>query len=132
MERLFIIIMLVCDVFAVRAQSIRGTWQLTELPPCYGNSGLFARVKTAEEGFSYALVFDEGNKGAQGLRKDSSPRLSHSKRIMYRTDGESLFILDPRVQLIEGTYIITTLTRDSLIVVNPRKSCEEFEFWRVE
>lgn len=130
--RIVILLLLLAGSVSLRGQSLSGLWEEVSGPSCPVTETLFSHVHANdEEGAHYGLLFADDKSGMEGIRYPGHVKLRDTRKILYRQQDDNLYILNPRERIIEGTYLITSLSADSLVIVNPHNPCEQFSFAKV-
>lgn len=118
---------------SLKGQSLKGLWEEASGPSCHPTENLFSRLHMIDqEGAHYGLFFTDDKSGVEGIKLPGRAKLSNTRKFLYRQQDDNLYILDPRERIIEGSYLITALSADSLVIVNPHNPCEQFSFAKVQ
>ena len=132
-------------ITASKAQSIVGTWQLTDEKTCFQSSLSDTMEKSATEkelapmmGSSSAssvarlIVFSDKGKGEEGIFKKGKKKGSSLEPFRYKIAGAELQFLDKKSGMITERYIIDELTSSTLRFHDAKKDCEIKEFTKVK
>jgi hypothetical protein len=128
-----------------QAQSIAGTWQLTDEKTCF-QSSLSETMKqsdtekelSSQMGSSSAssvarlIRFDAKGKGEEGVFKTGKKKGSSMDPFRYQIRGSELQFLDKKSGMITERYIIEELTDVTLRFHDAKKDCEIKEFTKVK
>jgi len=128
-----------------QAQTITGTWQLTDEKTCF-QSSLSETMKqsdtekelSSQMGSSSAssvarlIRFDAKGKGEEGVFKTGKKKGSSMEPFRYQVKGSELQFLDKKSGMITERYIIEELTDVTLRFHDAKKDCEIKEFTKVK
>ncbi|HRW99734.1 MAG TPA: lipocalin family protein [Cyclobacteriaceae bacterium] len=123
-----------------QAQSIVGTWQMTEEKSCLTSQ--FEESDTEKEllqsfGSSSSAVakiikFDPKGKGEEGIFKTGKRRSGDLESFRYQLSGDELQFLDKKSGIIKERFVIDELSSITLRFHSVGKECEERTFTRVK
>jgi len=127
------------------AQSITGTWQLTDEKTCF-QSSMSETMKqsdtekelSSQMGSSSAssvarlIRFDAKGKGEEGVFNTGKKKGSSMEPFRYQVKGSELQFLDKKSGMITERYIIEELTDVTLRFHDAKKDCEIKEFTKVK
>jgi len=140
-----IILGFVFSVALTHAQSITGTWQLTDEKTCF-QSALGETMKqsdtekelTSQMGSSSAssvarlIRFDAKGKGEEGVFSRGKKKGSSMEPFRYQVKGSELQFLDKKSGMIIERYVIEELTDVTLRFRDAKKDCEIKEFTKIK
>lgn len=140
-----IVIGFALSVTLSQAQTITGTWQLTEEKTCF-QSSIGATMKQSETekeltpmmGESSAssvaklISFDKKGKGEEGIFNRGKRKGSAMEAFRYQIKGSELQFLDKKSGMITERYIIEELTYSTLRFHDAKKECEIKVFSKVK
>lgn len=141
----FIILGLVFSAATSHAQSIVGTWQLTDEKTCFQSSLEETMQKTDTEkelesqmgtssasGVARLIRFDAKGKGEEGVFKKGKKKGSSMEPFRYQIQGSELQFLDKKSGMITERYVIEELTSSTLRFHDAKKDCELKAFRKVK
>jgi hypothetical protein len=145
MKQHLILSALILTAFFSHAQSIVGTWQLTDEKTCF-QSALSETMKESDTekelssqmgSSSFSSVaklirFDNKGKGEEGIFKTGKKKGSSLEPFRYQIKGSELQFLDKKSGMITERYIIEELTDSSLRFHDAKKDCEIKAFTKVK
>jgi len=128
-----------------QAQSILGTWQLTDEKTCF-QSAMSETMKesdtekelSSQMGSSSAssvaklIRFDAKGKGEEGIFKRGNKKGSSLEPFRYQVQGSELQFLDKKSGMIVERYILDELTSTTLRFHDAKKDCETKSFTKVK
>jgi hypothetical protein len=140
MKKLLILITLAIPVF-VRAQSLVGTWQLTENKTCFTSP--FKESDTEKElapsmggssgdAVAKLIKFGEKGKGEEGIFSQGKKKGSSMNDFRYQVKGNELQFLDKKSGMITSRFVIDELTDNTLRFHNAQRDCESKTFIKVK
>lgn len=127
-------------VFEAFPQSLVGTWQLVNQTTCIGDeleeddaetAALVEEMKSMSGGTSKVLRFKDNQNGEESIRLITTRKSAKVNSFMYKFDGDNLYLLDKKSRLLLGSYIVETVSSDSLIFSNKARPCETRVFVRI-
>ena len=140
-----IVIGFTLSVVITQAQTITGTWQLTEEKTCFQSSigDTMQQSETEKEltpmmGESSAssvarlIRFDAKGKGEEGIFKKGKKKGSSMEPFRYQISGSELQFLDKKSGMIAERFIIEELTSTTLRFHDAKKDCEIKIFTKVK
>lgn len=125
---------------SLQAQSIVGTWQLMKQTTCLEDNIApmdedVSKLKEEMSGMSSrtprTIQFKDNNTGEESVRIIDTRRQAGKSNFLYKSDNNSLYILDKKSKTIKATYTIDELSPDSLILSNTSRPCEVKVFVRI-
>lgn len=139
---------LVISLFTAQAQTITGTWQLTEEKTCFQSSlsdtmDTLSQSDTEKElssmmGESAAstvarlIRFDGKGRGEEGIFSKGKKKGAAMEPFRYQIKGNELQLLDKKSGIATERYIIDELTSSSLRFHDAKKECEIKVFTKVK
>lgn len=127
-------------VFEAFPQSLLGTWQLVNQTTCIGDNleeedaetaALAEEMKSMSGGTSKVIRFKDHQNGEESIRLITTRKSTKVNSFMYKYDGENLYLLDKKSRLLLDSYIVDTISADSLIFSNKARPCEMRVFVRI-
>ena len=141
MKFTFIILLNLFAFSLASGQSIIGTWQLVNQTTCMDSElgeqdedveDLVADMKSRDSGTNSIIRFKDNANGEENLRMVGSRKSNKLNSFMYKFDGNSIYLLDKKSKLLLGSYIVESISTDSLIFSNAARACEMRVFVRVK
>jgi hypothetical protein len=133
----FIVLGLVFSAMLSQAQSIVGTWQMTDEKTCFQsalsetmNQSETEKELSSQMGSSSAssvaklIRFDAKGKGEEGIFKTGKKKGSSMNPFTYQIRGSELQFLDKKSGMITERYIIEELSETTLRFHDAKKECE--------
>lgn len=133
---------LVLFVFAVtgNAQSLVGTWQVTEEKTCFESE--FKETDTEKElrksmgstktGVARVIQFNKNGSGEEGIFETGSKKGSGKTSFKYRYVDSTLQLLDKKSHIMTQHIIVDELTATTLRIHLASKPCEIKTFTRIK
>ncbi len=133
---------LVLFVFAVtgNAQSLVGTWQVTEEKTCFESE--FKETDTEKElrksmgstktGVARVIQFNKNGSGEEGIFESGSKKGSGKTSFKYRHVDSTLQLLDKKSHIMTQHIIVDELTATTLRIHLASKPCETKTFTRIK
>ena len=128
------------SVSYVAGQSLIGTWQLVNQTSCIDDElgedeedtqELLADMKSRNSGTNSVIRFKDNANGEENVRMIGSRKSTRMNSFMYKFDGSNIYLLDKKSKLLLGSYIIESITSDSLIVSNAARVCDMKVFVKI-
>jgi hypothetical protein len=139
MKKLLILISLMMPLLA-QAQSLVGTWQLTEDKTCFESP--FKESETEKEltpsmgasgnAVAKLIKFGEKGKGEEGIFSKGKKKGSSLNDFRYQVKDKELQFLDKKSGIITSRFIIDELTETTLRFHNAMRDCESKTFTKVK
>ncbi len=127
-----------------KAQSIVGSWQLTEEKTCF-QSEMENMKKTdtekeleqsmggsGQQSVARVIKFDRKGGGEDGIFSTGKKKAADMSAFKYKVNGNELDMLDAKSGIITQRLIIDELTDSSLRLHNAVKDCETKTFTRIK
>lgn len=140
-----IILGLILSATLTKAQSIVGTWQLTDEKTCFQSAMDDTMQKsdtekelesamgsTSASSVAKLIRFDAKGKGEEGIFKTGKKKGSSLEPFRYQLQGNELQFLDKKSGMITERYIIEELTPSTLRFHDAKKDCEIKAFTKVK
>ena len=136
------VIMIFCVLlgFGIQAQSLVGSWQLTEEKTCFESQ--IAESDTEKElrkdmGSSMNAVariikFDKKGNGEEGIFSVGSKKGSGMRSFAYKVNGAELLLLDKKSGMMTQQLIVDELSSSTLKIHVATKDCETKTFSRIK
>jgi hypothetical protein len=134
-------IALVLFTLSGKGQSLIGSWQLVRestcleehLPEDTSDTQALARdMKAMNDKTPQVIKFTDHQSGEESTKILNTRRNVNTRHFLYKTDSNSLYILDKRSRTIAETYNIDSLQGDTLILSNFARPCETKVFVRIK
>lgn len=127
---------------AAAAQTVVGTWQLTDEKTCFQSQMQFEESDTEKElasgfgrssGTSVAKLirFNEKGTGEEGVFSKGRKKGSGTTPFRYRISGNELQFVDKKSGMITSRFVIEELSETVLRFHDSARDCEVKEFVRV-
>jgi hypothetical protein len=134
-----ILSLVVFGVFTQQPQIV-GKWQLIKQTSCIegeiemteDEQGLVNDMNSRSGPTAQIIQFKENNNAIESTRIISKRKSYNSNAMLYKFDGESLFILDKRSRTIVETFTVEKISSDSLIISNSARACDTKVFLKVK
>ena len=128
------------DSYRDQAQTIVGTWQLTDEKTCF--QGQMEKSETEKElekdmGSSRNAVarlirFDKKGSGEEGIFSTGKKKAAGMSAFNYKVNGPELLLMDIKSGIMTQQFIIDTLTQSNLTIHLLKKDCEIKTFTRIK
>jgi len=126
--------------WTLQAQTMVGTWQLTDEKTCFQTN--MEESKTEKElvpdmgssGNAVARIikFDKKGRGQEGVFSKGRKKGTGLNAFNYKVNGQELLLLDPKSGLMTGQWKIDALSQSTLTIHNAKKDCEIKTFTRIK
>ena len=135
------LVILLMTGIGASAQSIVGTWQLTDQKTCFQSqfeesatekelaSGLGASSKTA---VAKIIRFGEKGTGEDGIFSQGRKKGSGMTSFRYQVANGELQFLDKKSGMITSRYVVDELGETTLVFHDVKRDCEIKTFTRVK
>lgn len=133
--------MLVLISSSIFAQSIQGTWQMTNSKTCFQADMKESETEkelTSMMGSNSAssvaklIVFKKDGSGQEGIFSAGKKKGTGMESFKYTFTGQELNFTDKKSGMITRRFVIDELTATSLKIHDAMKDCETKEFVRVK
>jgi len=123
------------------AQSIEGTWQLTDSKTCFQNELKESDTEKELEGMmgsnskssvAKLIVFKKDGSGQEGIFSTGKKKGSDMNSFQYKLAGQELLFTDKKSGMITQRFVIDELTDASLKIHDAAKDCETKAFVRTK
>ena len=135
-------IIICCVIFSIisQAQSIVGTWQLTDEKSCIQSDlkesdtekELLKDMQSSENAVARTIRFDKKGRGEDGVFSEGKKKGTDRKSINYSVNGGTLALLDPKSGIMTQQWIIDEMTVSTLKIHNAKRVCEVKSFARIK
>ena len=129
-------------VWTANAQTIIGTWQLTEDKTCFQAQSKFEKSDTEKElegsmgasrnAVAKIIKFDAKGGGEEGIFSVGKKKGSGMTSFKWKIDGQELQFLDKKSGMITQRFILDELGASTLRIHNAMKDCEVKVFSKVK
>ncbi len=123
------------------AQSLEGTWQLTNTKSCLQSEMTESETEKELEGMmggnsnssvAKLIVFKKDGTGQEGVFSVGKKKGSDMNSFQYKVSGQEILFTDKKSGMITQRLVIDELTGTSLKIHDAMKDCESKEFVRVK
>jgi len=127
--------------FLSKAQSIIGTWQLTEEKTCFENNikegetekELLLEMKSSgNTSVARIIRFDKKGTGEDGIFSVGEKKGADMGTFKYTIKDQELLLLDGKSGIMTQQLVIDQLTESTLKVHNGKNECEVKTFTRIK
>jgi len=147
MKKLILTIATACILNAVSAQSIVGTWQLSEQKTCFQAnvaSETEKKESDTEKELSSAMgsssstavarvmTLTEKGGGEEGIMSAGKKKASSKESFRYQVSGSEFQVLDKKSGLVKSRWVIDELTETSLTMHDAVRDCEIKTYLKVK
>jgi hypothetical protein len=135
-----IIFLLVCSGLTAQAQSIVGTWQLTEEKTCFKSQfeetdtekELTSAMGASRNAIAKLISFDKKGAGEEGIFSTGKKKGASMNPFKYKISGQELQFVDKKSGIITSRFVIDELSDTTLRFHNAMKDCETKSFTKVK
>ena len=141
MKYLMSLMIMLC-VWTANAQTIVGTWQLTEDKTCFQTQSQFEKSDTEKEleggigssrnAVAKIIKFDAKGGGEEGIFTAGKKKGSSMNAFKWKIDGQELHFIDKKSGMITQRFILDELGASTLRIHNAMKDCEVKVFSKVK
>ena len=140
----WIVLCFVLIVWQSKAQSIIGSWQLTEEKTCFESEMENMKKSDTEkdleksmggsgqQSVARVIKFDKKGGGEDGIFSTGKKKAADMSTFKYKINGNELDLLDAKSGIITQRLVIDELTDSSLKVHSAVKDCETKFFTRIK
>jgi hypothetical protein len=123
------------------AQSIEGTWQLTDTKTCFQSELKESDTEKELEGMmgsnskssvAKLIVFKKDGSGQEGVFSVGKKKGNDMNPFQYKLSGQELLFTDKKSGIITQRFVIEELTDTSLKIHDAAKECEGKSFVKVK
>ena len=123
------------------AQSIEGTWQLTDSKTCFQNEMKESDTEKELEGMmgsnskssiAKLIIFKKDGSGQEGIFSTGKKKGSDMNSFQYKMNGQELLFTDKKSGIVTQRFVIDELTGASLKIHDAAKDCETKAFVRTK
>ena len=138
--RLCIVVSLAMIVLQSHAQTIVGTWQLSDEKTCLQSEfkesdtekELTQDMQVSSTSAARTLKFDKKGNGEETILMAGKKKGSDPKSFKYKINGQDLMLLDSKSGLMTQQWTIDELSQSALKIHNAKKECEKKSFSRIK
>jgi hypothetical protein len=135
-----IIFLLVVGAITAQAQSIVGTWQLTEEKTCFKSQfeesdtekELTSAMGASQNAIAKLISFDKKGSGEEGIFSLGKKKGTSVNPFKYKINKDELQLIDKKSGIITRRFIIDELSDNTLRFHNAMKDCETKSFTKVK
>lgn len=134
------ILLLISRVLTANAQTIVGTWQLTEEKTCFLSQ--FEKTDTEKElengmgssknAVAKLIKFDAKGGGEEGIFSVGKKKGSGMNSFKWKIDGQELHFIDKKSGMITQRFILDELGASTLRIHDAMRDCEIKVFTKVK
>jgi len=135
-------LMIILLAWATNAQSIVGTWQLTEEKTCFQSQSQFEKSDTEKEletgmgssknSVTRLLKLDEKGGAEEGIFTVGKKKGSSMTYFKWKIAGQELHFIDKKSGIITQRFILDELGASTLRIHNAMRDCEVKVFSKVK
>ena len=135
-----LVLVLVSGILTANAQTIVGTWQLTEEKTCFLSQ--FEKTDTEKElesgmgssknAVARLIKFDAKGGGEEGIFSVGKKKGSGMNSFKWKIDGQELHFIDKKSGMITQRFILDELGTSTLRIHNASRDCEVKVFSKVK
>ena len=127
--------------FTAFAQSIQGTWQLTDSKTCFQTNMKESETEkeltpmmgsNSSSTVAKLIVFNKDGSGKEGIFSAGRKKGEEMESFRYKFSGQELNFTDKKSGMIIRRFVIDELTETSLKIHDAVKECETKAFTRVK
>ena len=134
------ILLLISGVLTANAQTIVGTWQLTEEKTCFLSQfektdiekELESSMGSSKNAVARIIKFDAKGGGEEGIFSIGKKKGSSMNSFKWKIDGQELHFIDKKSGMITQRFILDELGVSTLRIHNAMKDCEVKVFSKVK
>lgn len=124
----------------MQAQSIVGTWQLTDEKTCFQSElkegdteiELLKDMGGSSNGVARIIRFEKKGSGEDGIFATGLRKAADMSAFKYKINGQEIMMLDNKSGIMTQHLIIDELSQSTLRVHNAKKECETKTFLRLK
>ncbi len=125
----------------ILAQSIEGTWQLTDSKTCFQSEMKESDTEKELEGMmgsnskssvAKLIVFKKDGSGQEGIFSTGKKKGSNMDSFQYKLNGSALLFTDKKSGIVTQQFVVDELTSTSLKIHDAAKDCETKAFVKVK
>jgi len=123
------------------AQSLEGTWQLTDTKTCFQSEMKESDTEKELEGMmggtskssvAKLIVFKKDGSGQEGVFSVGKKKGADMNAFQYKISGQELLFTDKKSGMITQRFVIDELSDTSFVIHDAVKECEKKSFARVK
>lgn len=134
------VFLLVAMAWTAQAQSLVGTWQVTDEKTCFQSEmnesetekELLPMMGGTANSTARLITFDKKGRGQEGIFSRGNRKGTGMEAFTYKTSGSQLMITDPKSGIITEQWVIDELSSTTLRMHNEKKDCESKTLNRVK
>ena len=138
--RIFMLAGLVLMGWQTQAQTIVGTWQLTDEKACFQSQmdknetekELEKDMGDSRNSVARIIRFDKKGSGEEGVFSTGKKKAAGMSTFKYRVNGQELLLLDIKSGIMTQQFVMDTLSTSTLVIHNMKKDCEIKTFTRIK
>jgi len=123
-----------------QAQTIVGTWQLTDEKTCFQSQiekgetekELEKDMGSSRNAMARLIRFDKKGSGEEGIFSSGKKKAAGMSTFNYKVNGSELLLLDIKSGIMTQQFVIDTLTQSTLTIHYLKKDCEIKTFTRIK
>ena len=135
-------LMIIFLAWTTNAQTLVGTWQLTEEKTCFQVQNQFEKSDTEKElegamdgtqnSVAKLITFDKKGGGEEGIFSAGKKKGSGMNSFKWKIDGQELHFIDKKSGMITQRFILDELGASTLRIHNAMRDCEVKVFSKVK
>ena len=120
-------------VSQIQAQSIVGTWQLTDEKTCFQSEMKESATEkellpqmggSSQNSVTRLFVLDAKGKGKEGVFSSGNRKGKEMDEFQYKLNGQELMLLDKKSGIMTRQLIVDELSETTLRIHDAKKDCE--------
>ena len=125
----------------IQAQSIVGTWQLTDEKTCFQSEMKESKTEkelipqmgeASQNSVARIFILDAKGKGKEGVFTSGNRKGEVGRSFNYKLNGQELMMLDSKSGIMIRQLIIEELSATTLRIHDAKKDCEIKTFTRIK
>ncbi len=138
--RHFLIVTLTLISIQSQAQTLVGTWQLTDEKTCFQSEmkesdtekELLKDMSSSSNGVARIIKFDKKGGGEEAVFSMGKKKGSNMSSFKYKINGKDLMLLDGKSGMMTQQLVVDELSQTVLKIHNAKKECETKAFLRIK
>lgn len=126
--------------YHLQAQSIVGTWQLTDEKTCFESEikesdtekELLKDMGSSCNTVARVIRFDKKGSGDEAVFSQGVKKGANKNAFKYKVNGQELLLLDIKSGIMTQQWVIDSLSVAGLKIHNAKKDCETKTFSRIK
>lgn len=126
--------------YHLRAQSLVGTWQLTDEKTCFESEmkesetekELRKDMSSSKNAVARVIRFDKKGGGDEAVFAVGIKKGTNKNFFKYKVNGQELLLLDIKSGIMTQQWVIDSISASGLKIHNAKKDCETKTFSRIK